>query len=78
MRGDFGASGAAQRRLAFGLEKMAAEQVLKGADVVCCTCVGAGDDLLEAFTFRVACVDEATQCPAGPAQYWEWPSSNAF
>ena len=31
-------------------------------DVVCATCVGAGDDLLEGFTFRVACVDEATQC----------------
>ena len=25
--------------------------------------MGAGDELLEGFTFRVACVDEATQCP---------------
>ena len=36
--------------------------MLSRADVVCATCVGAGDDLLEGFTFRVACVDEATQC----------------
>jgi regulator of nonsense transcripts 1 len=45
------------------MERVAAEQVLRDADVVCCTCVGAGDELLEGFTFRIACVDEATQAP---------------
>ena len=45
------------------LETQAAQFVLRNADVVCATCVGAGDDLLEGFTFRVACVDEAAQCP---------------
>ena len=62
-RGDYSPRGAAARRQASGMERIAAEQVLRDADVVCCTCVGAGDELLEGFTFRVACVDEATQAP---------------
>lgn len=62
-RGDYSPRGAAARRQAAGMERVAAEQVLRDADVVCCTCVGAGDELLEGFTFRVACVDEATQAP---------------
>ena len=62
-RGDYSPRGAAARRQAAGMERGAAEQVLREADVVCCTCVGAGDELLEGFTFRVACVDEATQAP---------------
>lgn len=62
-RGDYTPRGAAARRAAFALEQGAASLVLARADVVCCTCVGAGDELLEGFTFRVACVDEATQCP---------------
>ena len=62
-RGDYTSRGAATRRLALQLETQAAHAVLRAADVVCATCVGAGDDLLEGFTFRVACVDEAAQCP---------------
>ena len=62
-RGDYSPRGAAARRQAAGMERVAAEQVLRDVDVVCCTCVGAGDELLEGFTFRVACVDEATQAP---------------
>lgn len=62
-RGDYSPRGAAARRQAAGMERVASEQVLRDADVVCCTCVGAGDELLEGFTFRIACVDEATQAP---------------
>ena len=62
-RGDYSPRGAAARRQAAGMERVAAEQVLRDADVVCCTCVGAGDELLEGFTFRIACVDEAMQAP---------------
>ena len=62
-RGDYTAKGASARRLALQLETQAAQFVLRNADVVCATCVGAGDDALEGFTFRVACVDEAAQCP---------------
>jgi regulator of nonsense transcripts 1 len=50
------------RKLAFSLEQAAAELIIYRADVVCATCVGAGDRLLEGVMFRVACVDEATQC----------------
>ena len=49
-RGDYTSRGAATRRLAFQLETQAAHAVLRAADVVCATCVGAGDDLLEGFT----------------------------
>ena len=62
-RGDFSSRGASIRKAASALEARAYAAVLADADVVCATCVGAGDDLLEGFTFRVACVDEATQCP---------------
>lgn len=34
---------------------------LKQADVVCCTCAGAGSDTLEKFAFPVVLVDEASQ-----------------
>lgn len=39
------------------LEKM----VLHSAEVVCCTCVGAGDPRLNNFRFRRVLIDEATQ-----------------
>jgi regulator of nonsense transcripts 1 len=35
--------------------------VLQAADVVCATCVGAGDPRLAHFRFRRVLIDEATQ-----------------
>lgn len=35
--------------------------ILKAADVICCTCVGAGDLRLLGYKFRTVIVDEATQ-----------------
>jgi regulator of nonsense transcripts 1 len=35
--------------------------VLQAADVVCCTCSGAGDSRLLNFRFRRLLIDEATQ-----------------
>jgi regulator of nonsense transcripts 1 len=35
--------------------------ILKNADVVCCTCVGAGDYRLNELTFRSVLIDESTQ-----------------
>ena len=61
VKGDFTSRGARNRREAFVLERAAEKWILRNADVVCSTCVGAGDDLLEGFVFRVACVDEAAQ-----------------
>ena len=63
VKGDYTSRGARARREAYVLEQQAERSILRHADVVCSTCVGAGDDLLEGFTFRVACVDEAAQCP---------------
>ena len=36
-------------------------QLIQGADVVCCTCVGAGDLRLKPFTFTRVLIDEITQ-----------------
>eukprot|EP00923_Selenidium_pygospionis_P023654 GHVN01041187.1.p1 GENE.GHVN01041187.1~~GHVN01041187.1.p1 ORF type:complete len:635 (+),score=84.59 GHVN01041187.1:751-2655(+) len=36
-------------------------ELLQNADVICCTCVGAGDPRLSAFRFRQVLIDEATQ-----------------
>ena len=36
-------------------------EILKAADVICCTCVGAGDPRLKNFRFRQVLIDEATQ-----------------
>ena len=34
---------------------------LQNADVICCTCVGAGDPRLAKFRFSVVLIDESTQ-----------------
>ncbi len=39
-------------------EKM---KILKRAQVVCCTCIGSGGDILDSMTFERVMVDEATQ-----------------
>lgn len=36
-------------------------EILQAADVICCTCVGAGDPRLKKFRFRQVLLDEATQ-----------------
>jgi regulator of nonsense transcripts 1 len=36
-------------------------EILQAADVICCTCVGAGDQRLKNFRFRQVVIDEATQ-----------------
>jgi regulator of nonsense transcripts 1 len=35
--------------------------ILNAADVICVTCVGAGDPRLAKFKFRTVLIDEATQ-----------------
>ena len=37
------------------------KEILNAADVICCTCVGAGDPRLKNFRFRQVLIDEATQ-----------------
>lgn len=36
-------------------------EILQASDVICCTCVGAGDPRLKNFRFRQVLIDEATQ-----------------
>ncbi|KAH7415427.1 hypothetical protein KP509_14G043100 [Ceratopteris richardii] len=43
------------------LEAKAIEDVLNRADVVACTCIGAGDEVLLNVSFTVCVIDEATQ-----------------
>ena len=37
------------------------KEILAAADVICCTCVGAGDPRLSKLKFRTVLIDEATQ-----------------
>ncbi|CAL9164433.1 regulator of nonsense transcripts 1 homolog isoform X1 [Musa acuminata AAA Group] len=43
------------------LKRATEREILQSADVICCTCVGAGDPRLENFRFRQVLVDESTQ-----------------
>lgn len=43
------------------LSRQAEREILQCADVVCCTCVGAGDNRLSKFSFHSVLIDEATQ-----------------
>jgi len=43
------------------LKRAAEREILQNADVICCTCVGAGDPRLANFRFRQVLIDESTQ-----------------
>ena len=43
------------------LEECAVVEVLRGAEIVATTCVGAGESRLDGRPFRLCVVDEATQ-----------------
>ncbi len=43
------------------LTRSAEREILTNADVICCTCVGAGDPRLSRFKFRTVLIDESTQ-----------------
>ncbi|OLY77861.1 Regulator of nonsense transcripts 1 [Smittium mucronatum] len=43
------------------LKRAAESEILSAADVILCTCVGAGDPRLSKFRFRTVLVDESTQ-----------------
>jgi len=43
------------------LTRSAEREVLTNADVICCTCVGAGDPRLSKLKFRTVLIDESTQ-----------------
>jgi len=43
------------------LTRAAEREILSNADVICCTCVGAGDPRLSKMKFRTVLIDESTQ-----------------
>lgn len=43
------------------LTRAAEREILSNADVICCTCVGAGDPRLSKLKFRTVLIDESTQ-----------------
>ena len=43
------------------LKRSNEKEILQNADVICCTCVGAGDPRLSHFRFRQVLIDESTQ-----------------
>jgi len=43
------------------LKKLCEKEILSTADVVCCTCVGAGDPRVSQFRFKTVLIDESTQ-----------------
>ena len=47
------------------LKRAVEREILQHADVICCTCSGAGDPRLSRFRFRQVLLDEATQVRRG-------------
>jgi regulator of nonsense transcripts 1 len=45
----------------YALLRRTERELLKTADVICCTCVGSADPRLRTFTFKTVLIDEATQ-----------------
>jgi regulator of nonsense transcripts 1 len=52
---------ASDERQFISIRRQLEAEVLAHADVVCCTCVGAGDPRLSQFRFQHVLVDECTQ-----------------
>ncbi len=43
------------------LKRQVERELLTSADVICCTCVSAGDPRLAKFRFKMVLIDESTQ-----------------
>lgn len=43
------------------LKRQVEKELLTSADVICCTCVSAGDPRLAKFRFKMVLIDESTQ-----------------
>ncbi|KAJ3043729.1 ATP-dependent helicase NAM7 [Rhizophlyctis rosea] len=61
LKNEYGELNAADQKKYKNLKRAAEREILTNADVICATCVGAGDPRLQKFTFRTVLVDEATQ-----------------
>ncbi|WVQ86166.1 hypothetical protein IAT38_008334 [Cryptococcus sp. DSM 104549] len=61
LRNDQGELSQSDERKYKTLVRACEKDLLNAADVICCTCVGAGDPRLAKFKFRTVLIDEATQ-----------------
>ncbi|CDR40740.1 CYFA0S05e03906g1_1 [Cyberlindnera fabianii] len=61
LRGELGELSAEDTTTFFRLFRKKERAILKNADVVCCTCIGAGDIRLHNMTFSAVLIDEVTQ-----------------
>ena len=61
LKDDIGELSANDERKYRNLLRKAEQELLSKADVICCTCAGAGDPRLAKITFRSVLLDEATQ-----------------
>jgi regulator of nonsense transcripts 1 len=61
LKDDFGELTERDARKYRALRNKTEQEILQAADVICCTCVGAGDPRLKHLRFRQVLIDEATQ-----------------
>lgn len=54
------------------LTRLCEREILNNADVILCTCVGAGDPRLAKMKFRTVLIDEATQAVCLSSSFFEW------
>jgi len=61
LKDELGELSSADEKKYNALRRLAEREILQNADVVCATCVGAGDPRLANFRFRQVLIDESTQ-----------------
>ncbi|KAK6202302.1 P-loop containing nucleoside triphosphate hydrolase protein [Scheffersomyces amazonensis] len=61
LRNEIGELSGADSRTLIKSIRNAESKILNKCDVVCCTCIGAGDKRLSQFKFRTVLIDESTQ-----------------
>ncbi|KAK5632093.1 hypothetical protein RRF57_007807 [Xylaria bambusicola] len=61
LKGEYGELSSQDEKKFKQLTRAAEREILSNADVVCCTCVGAGDPRLAKIKFRNVLIDESTQ-----------------
>ncbi|KAI8376540.1 RNA helicase-domain-containing protein [Radiomyces spectabilis] len=61
LKRDQGELSASDERKYEKLKRESEREILSNADVICCTCVGAGDPRVAVLNFRTVLMDEATQ-----------------
>lgn len=61
LKEDVGELSASDEKRHASLKRLCEKEILSNADVVCCTCVGAGDARISQFRFKTVLIDESTQ-----------------